>query len=81
MAGVDSIGFPMRFLAGHCLVGGASTALKLAKSRGAAGLMIVATFAFTGTKLAGQFTDAGGVAAGLAQTVGPVAATPVGRAT
>ncbi len=33
VAGVDSIGFPMRFLAGHCLVGGTSTALKLAKSR------------------------------------------------
>src|SRR5262249_49330649 len=34
VAGVDSIGFRMRFLAGYCLVGGTSTALKLAKSRG-----------------------------------------------
>jgi hypothetical protein len=33
VAGVDSSGFPMRFLAGHCLTGGTSTALKLAKSR------------------------------------------------
>jgi NRAMP (natural resistance-associated macrophage protein)-like metal ion transporter len=40
---------------------------------GAAGLMIVCAFAFTGTKLFGQFTDAGGVATGLAATIGPIA--------
>jgi NRAMP (natural resistance-associated macrophage protein)-like metal ion transporter len=40
---------------------------------GAAGLMIVAAFAFTGTRLAGKFTDAGGVASGLAHTLGPAA--------
>lgn len=40
---------------------------------GAAGLMIVCAFAFTRTTLFGQFTDAGGVAAGLTQTLGPVA--------
>ena len=40
---------------------------------GAAGLMIVCAFAFAGTKLAGQFVDAGAVANGLAQTVGPAA--------
>jgi NRAMP (natural resistance-associated macrophage protein)-like metal ion transporter len=42
---------------------------------GAAGLMIVCAFAFTGTHLFGQFTDAGGVAAGLTQTLGPLAGT------
>ena len=41
---------------------------------GAAGLMIVCAFAFTGTKLAGQFVDAGAVATGLSQTIGPIAA-------
>src|SRR5579864_4405184 len=40
---------------------------------GAAALMIAAAFAFAGTDLAGQFGDAGGVAAGLAQHVAPVA--------
>ena len=40
---------------------------------GAAALMIAAAFAFEGTELAGQFTDAGGVAAGLAQHVSPLA--------
>ena len=40
---------------------------------GAAGLMIVCAFAFTGTKFFGQFTDAGGVATGLASTIGPLA--------
>jgi NRAMP (natural resistance-associated macrophage protein)-like metal ion transporter len=38
---------------------------------GAAGLMIVCAFAFAGTKLAGQFVDAGAVATGLSHTVGP----------
>ena len=38
---------------------------------GAAGLMIVCAFAFTGTKLAGQFVDAGAVATGLSHTIGP----------
>src|SRR6202171_990506 len=42
---------------------------------GAAGLMLVCGFAFAGTKLAGQFTDAGGVAIGLTNTIGPVAGT------
>jgi Mn2+/Fe2+ NRAMP family transporter len=41
---------------------------------GAAGLMIVCGFAFVGTGLAGHFTDAGGVAQGLEQTVGRGAA-------
>jgi NRAMP (natural resistance-associated macrophage protein)-like metal ion transporter len=40
---------------------------------GAAGLMIVCAFAFAGTTRFGQFTDAGGVATGLAQTIGPLA--------
>jgi NRAMP (natural resistance-associated macrophage protein)-like metal ion transporter len=40
---------------------------------GAAALMIAAAFAFGGTKLYGQFGDAGTVASGLAHTVGPVA--------
>jgi NRAMP (natural resistance-associated macrophage protein)-like metal ion transporter len=40
---------------------------------GAAGLMIVCAFGFKGTSLFGQFTDAGGVAAGLTQTLGPLA--------
>jgi Mn2+/Fe2+ NRAMP family transporter len=40
---------------------------------GAAALLIAAAFAFAGTGLAGQFTDAGAVAVGLAQTVGPAA--------
>jgi len=40
---------------------------------GAAALLIAAAFAFANTDLAGRFTDAGAVAAGLAQTVGPVA--------
>ena len=39
----------------------------------AAALLIAAAFAFANTDLAGRFTDAGAVAAGLAQTVGPVA--------
>jgi NRAMP (natural resistance-associated macrophage protein)-like metal ion transporter len=39
---------------------------------GAAGLMIVCAFAFAGTKFFGQFTDAGGVAAALSRTIGPV---------
>ncbi len=38
---------------------------------GAAGLMIVCAFAFTGTTLAGQFVDAGAVATGLSNTIGP----------
>jgi NRAMP (natural resistance-associated macrophage protein)-like metal ion transporter len=42
---------------------------------GAAGLMIAAAFGLAGTDLAGQFTDAGDVAAGLAQTVGAHAGT------
>ena len=42
---------------------------------GAAGLMIVCAFAFTGTRLFGHFIDAGGVAAGLTQTLGPLAGT------
>jgi hypothetical protein len=37
--------------------------------------MITAAFAFVGTQLAAQFTDAGAVAAGLAQAVGPAAGT------
>ncbi|MBV9281652.1 MAG: Nramp family divalent metal transporter, partial [Chloroflexi bacterium] len=40
---------------------------------GAACLMVVAAFAFGGTKLAGQFGDAGTVAAGLSQQVSPTA--------
>src|SRR6202048_4442641 len=40
---------------------------------GAAGLMIVCAFAFAGTKLAGQFVDAGAVATGLSHTIGPAA--------
>jgi Mn2+/Fe2+ NRAMP family transporter len=40
---------------------------------GAAALMITTAFAFTGTALAGQFTDAGAVAAGLAEYVSPLA--------
>ncbi len=40
---------------------------------GAAGLMIVCAFGFSGTKLFGQFADAGSVAAGLSQTLGPLA--------
>ena len=40
---------------------------------GAFALMIVCGFAFTGSKLAGQFTDAGGVASGLAHRIGPIA--------
>jgi NRAMP (natural resistance-associated macrophage protein)-like metal ion transporter len=40
---------------------------------GAAALMITTAFAFGGTALFGQFTDAGAVAAGLAQVVSPVA--------
>ena len=40
---------------------------------GAAGLMIVCGSAFAGTKLAGQFTDAGGVASGLGHNLGPAA--------
>jgi Mn2+/Fe2+ NRAMP family transporter len=39
---------------------------------GAAGLMIVCAFALAGTKYFGQFTDAGGVAAALTHTIGPV---------
>jgi len=42
---------------------------------GAACLMIAAAFAFRGTGLSGQFTDAGAVASGLGQTVGHTAAT------
>ena len=40
---------------------------------GAAALLIAAAFGFAGTDFAGQFTDAGAVAAGLAQTVGAAA--------
>jgi Mn2+/Fe2+ NRAMP family transporter len=40
---------------------------------GAAALMIVTAFAFAGTKLAGQFGDAGTAAAGLAHAPSPVA--------
>ncbi len=40
---------------------------------GAAALMIVTAFAFAGTKLAGQFGDAGTAAAGLAHALSPVA--------
>ena len=40
---------------------------------GAAALMIVTAFAFGGTKLAGQFGDAGTAAAGLAHALNPVA--------
>ncbi len=40
---------------------------------GAAALMIITAFAFGGTRLAGQFGDAGTAAAGLAHTLGPVA--------
>ena len=40
---------------------------------GATGLMLVCGFAFAGTNIAGQFTDAGGVAKGLAGTIGPLA--------
>jgi NRAMP (natural resistance-associated macrophage protein)-like metal ion transporter len=40
---------------------------------GAAALLIAGAFAFAGTDLAGQFTDAGAVATGLARTVGPAA--------
>src|SRR6202043_1330100 len=40
---------------------------------GAAGLMIVCGFAFAGTRLAGQFVDAGAVATGLSHTIGPIA--------
>ena len=40
---------------------------------GAAALMVAAAFGFRGTALAGQFTDAGDVAAGLAQFVSPLA--------
>jgi Mn2+/Fe2+ NRAMP family transporter len=40
---------------------------------GAAALLIAGAFAFANTDLAGQFTDAGAVASGLAQTVGPAA--------
>jgi NRAMP (natural resistance-associated macrophage protein)-like metal ion transporter len=39
---------------------------------GAAGLMIVCAFALAGTHFFGQFTDAGGVAAALTQTIGPI---------
>ncbi len=39
---------------------------------GAAGLMIVCAFALAGTQYFGQFTDAGGVAAALTRTIGPV---------
>ena len=42
---------------------------------GAAALIITAAFAFRGTMLQGQFTDAGGVATGLDRTVGHVAGT------
>ncbi|MBV9358660.1 MAG: divalent metal cation transporter, partial [Chloroflexi bacterium] len=38
---------------------------------GAAALLIAAAFGFAGTDLAGQFTDAGAVASGLARYVGP----------
>jgi len=40
---------------------------------GAAAVLIAAAFGFAGTELAGQFSDAGAVAVGLAQTVGPLA--------
>ncbi|HLH25162.1 MAG TPA: NRAMP family divalent metal transporter [Chloroflexota bacterium] len=40
---------------------------------GAAALLIAAAAAFAGTPLAGQFTDAGAVASGLAEYVGPSA--------
>jgi NRAMP (natural resistance-associated macrophage protein)-like metal ion transporter len=40
---------------------------------GAAALLIAGAFAFANTDLAGQFSDAGAVATGLAQTVGPAA--------
>jgi len=40
---------------------------------GAAALMVASAFAFGGTKLQGQFADAGTVAAGLAHTLGPAA--------
>ena len=40
---------------------------------GAAALMIAAAFAFGGTRLQGQFGDAGTVATGLAHTLGPAA--------
>jgi Mn2+/Fe2+ NRAMP family transporter len=40
---------------------------------GAAALMVAAAFGLGTTALAGQFTDAGGVAAGLAQYVSPLA--------
>jgi NRAMP (natural resistance-associated macrophage protein)-like metal ion transporter len=40
---------------------------------GAAALMIAAAFAFGGTKLYGQFGDAGTVASGLKHTLGPAA--------
>jgi Mn2+/Fe2+ NRAMP family transporter len=40
---------------------------------GAAALMIAAAFTFQGTRLAGQFSDAGAVVAGLLQYAGPAA--------
>ena len=40
---------------------------------GAAALMIAVAFAFGGTRLQGQFADAGTVATGLAHTLGPAA--------
>jgi Mn2+/Fe2+ NRAMP family transporter len=40
---------------------------------GAAALLIAGAFAFANTEFAGQFTDAGAVASGLAQTVAPAA--------
>jgi len=40
---------------------------------GAAALLIAAAFGFARTELAGQFSDAGAVAIGLAQAVGPAA--------
>jgi len=40
---------------------------------GAAALMIAVAFAFGGTRLQGQFADAGTVATGLARTLGPAA--------
>ncbi len=40
---------------------------------GAGALLIAAAFAFANTGLAGQFSDAGAVATGLSQTVGPAA--------
>ncbi len=45
----------------------------LATEIGAMALLIAAAFAFAGSDFAGQFTDAGGVATGLAQVVGPAA--------